>query len=120
MYIKDGKRCFHSVIELQGKKDTYIVDYTLNLIMPKRYYVELTQFKEMETIKDIELLQDIKDGTFKLLGDMGVRTKPYVNFKKELKVDLEKNKMMLQTEEDERLDKRIERLEKQREDFEKE
>ena len=88
--------------------------------MPKRYYVELTQFEEIETIKDTEVLQDMKDGDFKLFTDMGFRTKTYVNFRKELKVDLEKNKIMLQVEEDEELDKRIEELKKQREDFEKE
>ncbi len=120
MYIKDGKKCLHSVIELQGKKDKYIADYTLNLIMPKRYYVELTQFKEIEKIKDTEVLQDMKDGDFKLFADMGFYTKTYVNFRKELKVDLEKNRKMIQSEEDEQLNKRIETLKRQREDFEKE
>lgn len=120
IYIKNGKRYLHSVIELQGKKDVYIVDYTLNVIMPKKCYVELTQFEEIERIKDTEVLQDMKDGDFKLFTDMGFRIKTYVNFRKELKVDLEKNRKMIQTEDDEQLNKSIETVKKQREEFEKE
>ena len=104
---------------MQGKKDVYIVDYTLNVIMPKKYYVELTQFEEIERIKDIEALQDRKDGDIKLFEDMGFRMKTYVNFRKEVKVDLEKNRKMIQIEDDEQLNKSIEIVKKQREEFEK-
>lgn len=105
---------------MQGKKDVYIVDYTLNVIMPKKYYVELTQFEEIERIKDTEVLQDRKDGDFKLFEDMGFTMRTYENFRKELKVDLEKNRKMIQIEDDEQLNKSIEIVKKQRKEFEKE
>ena len=66
------------------------------------------------------MLQDRKDGDLKLFEDIGFRLKSYVNFRKELKVDLEKNRKMIQTEDDEPLNKSIEIVKKQREDFEKE
>lgn len=88
--------------------------------MPKKQYVALTQFEEIERIKDIEVLQDRKDGDFQLFADMGITTKTYVNFRKEIKVDLEKNRKMIQTDDDEQLNKSIEIVKKQRKDFEKE
>ena len=120
-YERHGKRHLHSVIELQSVKgDIYIIDSTLNLFMLKQTYMELTQFKEIEVIKDIERAEDEKDGTIQFMKDMNFKGKPYLIFRKELKEDLQKNKLMLQETKDEELDKKIEEIKKQREDFERE
>lgn len=115
-----GKNLLHSIIELQSKNNNYIVDYTLNLIMPKQYYMYLTQFKQIENIKDIDTLKDKKDGTEDFYTDIGFYIKPYLTFREELKKDLKKNKTMLNEVDDNKLDKRIEEIEKNREEFEKE
>jgi hypothetical protein len=117
---KHGKKYLHSVIELQGKNNDYIVDYTLNLIMKKELYIELTQFENIESIKDIEALEDNKDGTYNFLQNVDSKTKPYLTFRKELKRDLEKNKAMLEETNNEKLDNRIEELKKQRDNIERE
>ena len=120
-YERHGKTHLHSVIELQSVKgDFYIIDGTLNLFMLKQTYMELTQFKKVETIKDIEFMQDEKDGTTQFMKDINFISKPYLTFREELKENLQKNKLMLQETKDEELDKRIEEIKKQREDFERE
>ena len=115
------KKHLHSVIELQGETGQYIVDYTLNLIMNKQNYIDLTKFEIIEEIKDIDYLEDEKDGILDFLSNYyKFKTKPYLTFRKELKIDLEKNKDMLKTSEDEELNSRIEQIRKQRKDIEKE
>ena len=111
----------HSIIELQGRKGKqYIVDYTLNLIMEKQQYLELTKFKEMESIKDTDLIQDMRDGTSEFLKEADFMLRPYVTFRQEIKADLKRNESLLNKTDDEKLDKRIIELHKQREEFEKE
>lgn len=118
---RHGKRHLHSIIELLTKKgDIYVVDYTLNLFMPKETYIELMQFEELESIKDIEYIKDRKDGTIQLITDMDSKIKPYLMFRKELKKDLEKNKSMMKEVNDEKLNKRIEEIKEIREEFERE
>lgn len=119
-YERHGRKCLHSIIEVQGEKGEYIVDYTLNLIMEKQNYIDLTKFQNIEEIKDIDDLEDNKDGTKDCMIYIGATLKPYLTFRKELKRDLEKNKDMLKVSENEELNSRIEKIKKQREDIEKE
>ena len=113
---RHGKRYLHSVIEVEGKdKDYYIIDYTLNIIIKKEIYVELTNFIQIEEIKDIELLEDIKNR----IHDINAKIKPYLTFRKELRRDLEKNKSMIKQIENQQLDDRIEEIKKQREEGER-
>lgn len=118
-YERRGKRCLHSIIELQREDDIYIADYTLNLIMKKESYSKLVNFKQIEDIKDIDALEDMKDGSREFLKDIDFITKPYLTFRKELKRDLEKNKSMLEEVENQELDDRIEEIKKQREEGER-
>lgn len=117
---RHGKNFLHSVIEIQTKNGIKIIDYTLNIIMPKQIYIELTNFQEIETIKDIEMLEDEKDGILNFLADVNSKTKPYLGFRQEMSVDLKKNKTMLETVDNKELNSRIEEVKKQRKEFERE
>lgn len=118
---KHDKVHLHSIIELQGRKGKqYIVDYNLNLIMEKQQYLELTKFKEIESIKETDLLEDMRDGTSEFLEKTNFMFRPYVIFRQEIKSDLKRNESLLNKTDDEKLNKQIFELQKQREEFEKE
>lgn len=119
-YGISGKRYLHSVIELKAETTNYIIDYTLNLIMPAENYMNLTQFKTIETITDLEMLNDEKEGINSFLKEINIYAKPYLSFRKEIKADLEKNKKMIKEVNDENINKRIIEIKKNREEFERE
>lgn len=118
-YISRGKKCLHSVIKLQSKEKNEIIDYTKNLIMPEQQYMELTQFNVIEAIKDTEHIEDIREGIENHLIKMGSRLKPYFMFRKELKVDIERNRQFLTKVDNKELIKREEEIQQQRGEFEK-
>lgn len=115
-YERHGEKFLHSVIEMDSKNSTYIIDYTLNLLMKKELYLELTQFKLIETMQDIEAMEDKRDGIWEFLNKTDFMLKPYLTFQKEIKKDLEKNSKMLEKIDDKKLDNRIEEMKKQREE----
>lgn len=91
--IEDVK-VLHSVLEYKFKNKFYIIDYTKNIIMPKEQYIELTKFKEIERISDLEYIEDLgRIYNFPHLTD-----KVYVTFQKELIREL-KSKALFEDDE---------------------
>ena len=117
-YERYKKKYLHSVIEIKEKDGSYIVDYTLNLYMQKEFYVELTRFKEIEAIKDIEWMEDNQNGILDFLGKIGSNTKPYLTFRQELKRGFERNNEMLTKTDNKELENRIAEMKKRREEIE--
>ena len=104
----DGKKYLHSIVEIEKEKETYIIDYTKNIIMPKEQYVKLTSFEELERISDMEYLQHIQ----KVASIPGIDLKVYTIFGKEMVKELEKNSYMIKN--DENLEKRLGEIRKQK------
>lgn len=103
----DGKKYLHSIVEIE-KEETYIIDYTKNIIMPKEQYIKLTSFEELERISDMEYLQHIQ----KVASIPGIDLKVYTTFGKEMVKELEKNSYMIKN--DENLEKRLGEIRKQK------
>lgn len=83
--VIENAKVLHSILEYKYKNKFYIIDYTKNIIMPREQYIELTKFKEIERISDLEYIEDLgKICNFPYLTD-----KVYVTFKKELIRELE-------------------------------
>ena len=116
----------HSVIEVDNGKEIFIADYTKNILMKKVDFVDLVHFEEIQQIENIDYLEDLKDGTLKSIGEIGLSTKEYTAFRDELRKDLQKNKdMIIEPVQNEDLNTRLEeiknykkeKLEKQKEEI---
>jgi len=83
--VIENAKVLHSVLEYKYKNKFYIIDYTKNIIMPKEQYIELTKFKEIERISDLEYIEDLG----KICNFPDLTDKVYVTFKKELIRELE-------------------------------
>ena len=108
-YVKrfEGK-FLHSIVEIEKKKEKYIIDYTKNLIMPKKQYVELTSFEEIERISDLEYLEVVQ----KINNIPNIELKVFLTFEKEIIKELEKNFFILKK--DEELEKSLDRIRKEK------
>lgn len=108
-YIKgfNGKY-LHSTVEIEKEKETYIIDYTKNVIMPKEQYIKLTSFEELERISDMEYLQHIQ----KVVNIPEIDLKVYTTFGKEMVKELEKNSFLIKKDED--LEKRLDEIRKRK------
>ncbi len=108
-YVKrfDGKY-LHSIVEIEKKNRKYVIDYTKNIIMPKEQYVKLTSFEELERISDMEYLQHVQ----KTVNIPHIDLKVYTTFGKDIAKELEKNAFMLKK--DEKLEKRLDEIQKQK------
>lgn len=82
----------HTLMELNSKGETYVLDYAFNLFIKKEEYLKLTNFKEISSYTAEEVVE------YKLLGygniDMGI--KPILTFRDELVKDMQKNPQMFQ------------------------
>lgn len=108
-YIKEGEgKYLHSILEMGNENNKYAIDYTKNLIMPKKQYVKLTRFEELERISDMEYLQDLQ----KIYNIPEINVKVYTAFRKELIKDLEKNNFIF--EKDESIEKKLNEIRKQK------
>ena len=83
--VIENAKVLHSVLEYKYKNKFYIIDYTKNIIMPKEQYIELTKFKEIERISDLEYIEDLG----KIYNFPDLTDKVYVTFQKELIRELE-------------------------------
>lgn len=83
--VIENAKVLHSVLEYKYKNKFYIIDYAKNIIMPKEQYIELTKFKEIERISDLEYIEDLG----KIYNFPDLTDKVYVTFKKELIRELE-------------------------------
>lgn len=88
-----NRKVLHSVVEISDKnQQKNILDYTLNLKIPKESYIRLTNFQELAIVESNELEND-----FEILLDFfdSFRHKEYLLFRDELIKDMEKNKSYL-------------------------
>lgn len=93
-YVRHKEEYLHSVIEVKDEEgNLYIMDYTMNIIMPKDSYIKLTEFKEIEAITDLEFLNDIH-----IMSQIsqGLSTKAYLAFRREIMKDLKKNEKIFE------------------------
>lgn len=93
-----NRKILHSVVEISDKnQEKNILDYTLNLKIPKESYIKLTNFQELNIVESNELEND-----FKILLDFfdSFGHKEYLLFRDELIKDIEKNKSYLVEDEE--------------------
>lgn len=84
-------RVLHAVFVDCSKKEEYVLDYTINVIMKKKDYIELNDFRILNEISG----EDIKKDLSLLLNIERMSTKFYLCFRDEIINDLEKNKNIL-------------------------
>ena len=87
-------KIIHSVIERFKDSESYIFDYTRNLVMRKEDYFDITNFKVLNIVKNSDLKKDIE-----LLRGLNIYTKPYLIFRDEMMRDLNKCVKRLKLEE---------------------
>ena len=78
-YTAGPQKISHFIIEYAGGKNLYVGDYTMNAIMPKKQYYELTAFEEQGKVSHDDLINDYKTRTPPYLSD-----KVYVAFRNEI------------------------------------
>ena len=92
--VIENAKVLHSVLEYKYKNKFYIIDYTKNIIMPREQYIELTKFKEIERISDLEYIEDLG----KIYNFPHLTYKVYVTFQKEIIREL-KSKALFEDDE---------------------
>ena len=96
-YITIGnKKALHSVIEYEHDGKTIILDWTRNLIITKEQYIELTKFVELSSFEGRKFVDDVQF----VFRNLNIGVKPYVVFRDELVRDMQKNKQLFQTTEE--------------------
>lgn len=87
-YITIGdSKILHSIIEYELEGETIILDWSRNLQISKKQYVELTNFVELSSFYGKEVIDD-----FELLADnIVIDTKVYATFRNEIMKDIKKN-----------------------------
>ncbi len=89
--------------------------------MKKDDYVDLVHFEELQKIENVDYLEDLKDGTLKSKGEIGLSTKEYTAFRDELRKDLQKNKdMIIEPVQNEDLNTRLEEIKNYKKEKQKE
>ncbi len=89
--------------------------------MKKDDYVDLVHFEELQKIENVDYLEDLKDGTLKSIGEIGLSTKEYTAFRDELRKDLQKNKdMIIEPVQNEDLNTRLEEIKNYKKEKQKE
>lgn len=95
--IIDSYKVLHSIVEYEISGESYIIDYTRNIVMTKKQYIYLTNFTELSSFKG----QFFLDDTLKGLGKLNIGLKAYTVFRDEIIKDLEKNSEIFKPTEDE-------------------
>lgn len=91
-----NKRYLHTVIESKDKMgNPVILDWTKNLKIGKKEYIELFNFNILSSINSDEIFKDIQD--IEQLPSICIKT--YLMFKYELLRDLSKNKFLFEQNE---------------------
>lgn len=84
-------RVLHAVFVDCSKEEEYILDYTNNVIMKKKDYIKLNDYKIVNEVTG----EDIKKDLPILLNIEHISTKFYLCFRNEVMKDLEKNNNVL-------------------------
>lgn len=89
-------KILHSVVETTLNGQEVILDWTFNIEMPKKEYIDLFKFKILSSISAKNLENDLD-----LIGQSSVNItdKTYLVFRDELIKDLEKNKQLFENNE---------------------
>lgn len=83
----------HSVIEMIENGREYIIDFTQNLVILKKKYIELYDFRIINEVSSEDLKKD-----FEIIKEMRIRSPFYLFFRDELINDLKKNSKVLKLE----------------------
>lgn len=75
-----NKRILHSVIEMPGKKSPVILDWTMNLIMSKEDYYKFSGFKELNSVKGEDVVDDVE----LIIDNIKLGCKAYLLFRDEI------------------------------------
>lgn len=96
-YITIGNNKFlHSVIELEHKGEVFVLDWTRNMQISKKQYVELTNFVELASFEGSKVIDDAEI----ISGNLDIGVKTYVVFWDELIRDMKKNPQIFQPTEE--------------------
>ena len=85
----EDKEVLHSVMEFHDNGE-FIVDYTMNIIMPKTDYFKLTKFRELSRLKKDTIEKDID-----IMRELKFLVPFYFIFRDEIVRDLKKNDKVL-------------------------
>lgn len=83
----DSVKVLHSVIKIFRSGDSYILDYTKNIMMKEKQYLELYGFKAIAIIPGTVIKSDYK----KISGKIAVGQVIYTVFRDEIIKDMQKN-----------------------------
>jgi len=92
-YITLGNaKYIHSVVEYEFNDEVIILDWTRNLKILKKDYLELTKFEELSIVSSNEIKDDIEI----IANNLEIGIKPYLVFRDEIIRDLSKNYQLFQ------------------------
>lgn len=95
-YITVGNhRVLHSIIEYEHDGKTIVLDWTKNLKIDKKQYIELTKFVELSSFEGEKFIDDSKI----ISEDLNIGVKTYVVFRDELIADIQRNPHIFQLNE---------------------